>query len=404
MYLIYLILILLVLLILFKIYVKVTYKFWANQPVFHYYNLYYWINPKGVINIELPTTNKYCNFFNITTKDFSDYDKNTLKEIITFIRTYYHRSKGANYLPTLSDFSSYFVGNNDKTFISTYYESTTIIDKLSYKADKELIGIMTTRPVNITLKGLDTFKAYYVDYLCVHTHYRKKGIAPQIIQTHEYVQRHKNNKIQVSLFKREGNLTGIVALTIYKTYQFYIDNITEEVLPHASMQLIEINKLNIRLLTSFISNQTKFECFVLPDLSNLINLVINETFKIYGIIENDRLIAVYFFKNSHMSYDIRTEEEKEKKLIEVKAIEYFAAINNCHHNEIFIKGFTVALHKYSKKIKAKLVTIENIGDNNIIINHIFLLNIIPRLVSPTAYFYYNYAKLPIMPDKAFIIC
>ena len=99
-----------------------------------------------------------------------------------------------------------------KTFISVYYKSTIIInDNLSTIPDKQLIGVMTGRPINITLKNTPTFKAYYIDYLCVHNDYRKNGIAPELIQSHEYIQRHKNKKIHVSLFKREGTLTGIVA-------------------------------------------------------------------------------------------------------------------------------------------------------------------------------------------------
>ena len=410
---IYLLLIIIfILFILFKLYIKITYKFWAYQPVFHYYNILYWLNPKGIINSELPKTNKYCNFLNILTKDYSEYDENSLKDIIGLIRGHYHHNKSAKYLPTLESFSSYLIGNNVKTFISVYYKPTIIINNdLSTIPDKQLIGVIIGRPVNITLKNTTTFKAYYIDYLCVHNDYRKKGIAPQLIQTHEYLQRHKNKKVHVSLFKREGILTGIVALTVYKTYQFNIINIlniSSLILPHTSMQLIEISKLNIRLLIDFIqSQQSKFECFILPDYSNLLNLVNKETYIIYGIIENDQLIACYFFRNSYMSYDVRTIEQKErdidKKIIYSKAIDCFASLTNCPHNEIFINGFSIALHKYAKKLKAQLVTIENIGNNNIIINHIFLLNIIPIIVSPTAYFYYNYAKRPILPEHAFII-
>ena len=114
---------------------------------------------------------------------------------------------------------------------------------------------MTSKPINITLKNMKTFIAYYVDYLCVHNEYRKMNIAPEIIQTHEYIQRHNDKKIKVSLFKREGELTGIVALTTYLTYQFSISSISKYTLLHASMKLIEINKLNLNLLISFIYNQ-----------------------------------------------------------------------------------------------------------------------------------------------------
>ena len=63
----YFILSIFVILILFKLYVKIKFGFWAYQPVFHRYNLLYWIYPCGIINKELPETNKFCNFYNITT-------------------------------------------------------------------------------------------------------------------------------------------------------------------------------------------------------------------------------------------------------------------------------------------------------------------------------------------------
>ena len=67
-----------ILLIIIRLYVKITYKFWAYQPVFHYYNLFYWIYPIGIIDKELPKSNKYCNFINITTKNFFQYSINFL--------------------------------------------------------------------------------------------------------------------------------------------------------------------------------------------------------------------------------------------------------------------------------------------------------------------------------------
>tara|TARA_Y100000389_G_scaffold191713_1_gene218331 strand:- start:4358 stop:5584 length:1227 start_codon:yes stop_codon:yes gene_type:complete len=397
-----------VLLILCKVFIKIKYKFWAYQPVFHYYDLWYWIYQKGIINKDLPETNKFCNFINVYTKEYNEYDKNSLKEIIGFIRTHYYRSKNANYLPTLEAFSSYFIGNNSKTFISTYNKPIVIVDKnLKTTTDNEILGVMTGRPVNITITDKDPFRAYYIDYLCVHKEHRKDGIAPEIIQSHEYIQRHKNKKIYVSLFKREGDITGIVALTNYKTYQFNVKQFQRCNLSHASMQLIEINKLNAHLLMTFIYKQKiKFDCLVLPDYGNILNLINNNTYYVYGIIENNELIACYFFRNSYMSYDMRndTEKENEKKIVYQKSVECFASISNCHHNEIFIKGFSIALYKYSKHIKADLITIENISHNNIIINNLFLLNIVPLIVSPTAYFYYNYVKKPILPEKTFIIC
>ena len=397
-----------ILLILCKVFIKIKYKFWAYQPVFHYYDLWYWIYQKGIINNDLPEPNKFCNFFNVNTKEYADLDKNSIKEIIEFIREHYYRNKNVNYLPTLDSFASYFIGNNSKTFISVYNKPIFLADKnLKTTQDKEIVGVMTGRPVNITIKNKKPFRGHYIDYLCVHKQHRKDGIAPEIIQSHEYIQRHKNKKIAVSLFKREGEITGIVSLTTYNTYQFNITDFKHEKLPHGSMQLIEINKININLLVTFIYEQkSKFDCFVIPDYGNILNLINCNTYVVYGIIENNKLISCYFFRNSYMTYDMRNEIEIEenKKIIEKKSIELFASISCCHHNEIFLKGFTIALYKYSKKIKADLITIENISHNNIIIDNLFLLNKLPLLISPTAYFYYNYVKKSCLSEKTFIIC
>ena len=405
----YLILILFIILILLKAYIKIKYKFWAYQPVFHYYNLLYWIYPRGIINKELTEVNKFCNFLNITTTEFSERDEKTIKEIADFLGTHYYNTKDAKYIPTTEAITSYFIGNNDKTFISTYYLMTPIItnkeiqnikSNVESKIVPKLLSIITTRPLNITLKNDKTFKIYYVDYLCVHTDHRKLGIAPEIIQTHEYIQCHKNKKYQIYLFKREGEITGIVPLTIYNTYQFDISKISKRPLLHASMKLIEINKLNIRLLTTFIHSQKEyFDCFVLPDLSNLINLINNETYKIYAIIQNDALITCYFFRDSHMYYNTLSDDT-----CSVKCIECFASISQYNQNEIFLTGFSMALYKYSKKLKAKLLNIEKISHNNIIINHLFLLNILPNFKNPTAYFLYNYAKRPCISEKVLLIC
>ena len=133
-----------ILLILCKVFIKIKYKFWAYQPVFHYYDLWYWIYQKGIINNDLPEANKFCNFFNVNTKEYTDLDKNSIKEIIEFIREHYYRNKNVNYLPTLDSFESYFVGNNSKTFISVYNKQKFIADKnLKTTQDKEIVGVIT---------------------------------------------------------------------------------------------------------------------------------------------------------------------------------------------------------------------------------------------------------------------
>jgi ribosomal protein S18 acetylase RimI-like enzyme len=388
--------------LLFKLYVKITYKFWAYQPVFHHYNLLYWLYPKGIIDSDLPQSNKFCNFLNISTKDFLAYDKNDLEEIVQLIRDNYHRNKLANYLPTVESFSSYFIGHSSKAYISIYYDHNFIMDGSNNTIikDKKPIGVITGRPVNITLNGNTAFRAYYVDYLCVHKDHRNKDIAPQLIQTYEHAQRHDVKSSKVSLFKREGKLTGIVPLTFYKTYLFDIVHIAHNKLQQASMQLISINKLNIQVFIDFITNRrNKFDCFVLPDFSHLLNLINSNTYRIYGILENDALMACYCFRDSHMTYSQSGGKDTKGGV----AVEFFAAINNCPDMDLFITGFSMALHKCSSELSANLVIIENISDTTFVVDSLLKNAVKAIFSSPTAYFYYNYAKRPLLSDKVFIL-
>ena len=77
------------LVIIFFCYIRIKYKFWALQPVFHFYDIYYWIVNVGIIRKELPKKNKYVNLKNIVTKEFEKIDEVTKKQIVTLIMLNY---------------------------------------------------------------------------------------------------------------------------------------------------------------------------------------------------------------------------------------------------------------------------------------------------------------------------
>ena len=88
-------------------------------------------------------------------------------------------------------------------------------------------------------------------FLCVDKFYREKNIAPQLIQSYEYTQRHDNKESKVSLFKREGKLTGIVPLTVYKSYIFNSKLINAE--PVTKYKIIEISEVNFIYLQNLLT-------------------------------------------------------------------------------------------------------------------------------------------------------
>jgi len=68
--LLYLIGFIILLIITFFCFIRLKYKFWAIQPVFHFYDLYYWFVSVAIIRKELPEKNKFTNFKNINKKCF----------------------------------------------------------------------------------------------------------------------------------------------------------------------------------------------------------------------------------------------------------------------------------------------------------------------------------------------
>jgi hypothetical protein len=401
----------------FFVYIRFKYKFWSLQPVFHFYDIYYWFINVGIIRHELPTKNRYVNLKNIITKHFEEIDKLTKKQMTTLIQLNYFRNKENKFYPQQENIDPYFIGHNSKTFWSYYVEEELFINNKTGKTitNNNIIGIMTSRPLHVKINTYSnrkdtSFDVYYVDYLCVNKNWRKKNIAPQLIQTHEYIQSYGNRKISVSLFKREEELTGIIPLTIYKTYCFNMCNWTIPKLLNAHISLLSCDKQNIYYVYNFISEITKqikqttqttqttqikskFDILVYPEISNLIELVVTGNVFIKMLVIDGEIEAVYIFRKTC------TFIEKDKEIISC-----IGSINgNKLTNDEFIQGFKISLWSIIKEHNNfQYLTIEDISDNTPIINNI-CIKTYPIAVSPMAYFFYNFAYSPFKSNKCFII-
>ena len=392
----------LILFLVFKLYLYKKFGFWIYQPVFHYHNLFYWIYPIGIVNKNLQKPNKFCNFYNVITKEYEDLSKEEIEEMVQLISENYFHDDTGKYNPSIELFSSYLIGNNGKTFVSGYYNYDITVSNNKLEPEKKLISTMTSRPINIIINE-NKFKLYYVDFLCVDKLYRKDGIAPKVIQTHEYIHSLRNNKAQVSLFKREGKLTGIVPLVKYNTYQFSLyDLSTLSKLSDFNFQeskkseVIEISNLNLNLLSNFLeANNSKFKCSVFPELSNISNLIDKKTYHIYGVICNHFLTGVYFFKDSGMYY-----ADEDNKYIN-KSIDLFASVFDDSITNINTIEYLLVINRKINK-EYKYLTIENISHNYKILDNL-KDKINTRLVSPTAYFLYNYINYQIDEKDIIII-
>jgi len=383
-------------LFLIYIYIKLKFGFWAIQPVFHVYDISYMLKAPGIINDSLPSKNKYTNFKDITTIVYTELTEIQLQRFANLIKVHYLQNKDNIFSPQLNNITPYFYGHNNKSFVSFYNEDNHMIDLKNNTTikDKKVIGVMTSRPIYVVINNGHTeakFCAYYVDYLCVDILNRKKGIAQQLIQTHHYNQRHVNKNIVVSLFKREDELTGIVPLCVYSTYGFSVKTWAK---PHdisAEYKLLEINAQNFHFLFTFIQQYgKKFDIVINTEVSNIIELIKTKNIFIYTIVADDEIVAAYFFRKSCVQVE---------KGMEV--LSCFASINNTN-DTIFIQGFKISFWKIASENYFGFCAIEEISDNGIIINNI-KSKTKPFIVSPTAYFFYNFGYPTFQSDKVFIV-
>ena len=388
------------LIILFFIFIRIKFRFWAVQPVYHFYDVYYWFFNVGIIRHELPEKNRYTNFKEIETITMDKVSAIKLRDFVDLIQLNYLRDDGNTFIPEKENIVPYFEGHNSPTFLSLFWQPDFILDMKTNNtiASKMLVGSITSRPLTVTIynvnKDLIKFDVFYVDYLCVKKGFRKKNIAPQLIQTHEYNQCHMNQKMCVSLFKREGELTGIVPITSYISFLFDMKNwIKPPKEMHSKTTLLVGDSQNMYYLYNFINENIKWDITIVPELSNLISLVSSKNLYIYMMMTDMEMEAIYVFRKTC------TNIEKGKSMLSL-----IGTINSKPNpTNKFIQGFKNALWEILlTNPEFHYLAIEDNSDNNCIIENI-KIKTHPTCESPTAYFFYNYARSPVSPYRAFII-
>ena len=391
----------LIIIILAVLYLKLKYGFWCGQPVFHCYDIHYMIFPPGIINNSPPVKNRYTNFKEINTVIFSELSELQVTRFINFIKYNYLKNGDNIFWPEKENILPYFKGHNSQPFFS-FYSTDVLINDVNNKnviSDKKIISVMTSRPFHVLIPSKhktakDTsFDVYYVDYLCVDKEFRKKGIAQQIIQTHEYNQRHINTNICVSLFKREDELTGIMPLCVYKTYGYSVDKWRKPETLHSQYSIIVIASQNMWIVVDFLKQNTgSFDIIINPEIANLLFLVETGNMYIYSILNDNNIKCLYFFKKTCTSV------EKNKEVLTCIA----SITNNELSDDLFIQGFKIAFWQIAEKHNYGFAAIENISHNYKLILNINIKTK-PLVVSPTAYFFYNYGCNPFKPERVLIL-
>lgn len=361
--------------VLFFAYIKLFHKFWYLQPCFHFYNvLNYFKSPQIISNA--PSKNNYCNFDNIVTIPFDRASSYQLSSCISLINNHFLRSK--NYrLDLVKNFTPYFICHSETSFITVFHNRRTLLDRKTDRVftdtNTDIIGVITSRPAIMN----DSLQINYVDFLCIHTNHRKKGIAEQLIQTHDYNQRITNKAVQVSLFKREGDLMFINPLTRYKSY------IRTMTTPNQNPDYLHVTLFTVKDLFNFsnVLKAMKFECIIHPSIAAIVELNETKNIFIYLLKEDDDIIAFYVFKDCCSSAE--------------STISCIASFKSNHVSKSnFVAGFEICL----RQLNFSLLVIESISHNGYLID-----STKDKPFINMAYFFYNYIHQTLKPQATFIL-
>jgi len=435
------------------LYLKCKMPFWSKQPVFHWYNLSYWLSgPPGLISKELPLINKYVDLFNIKTLSLSNDDRTeeSTAAMCEFIKDNYIAvgtntngvgtdtnanavgtctnanavgtgtnanavGTGTNanavctgtdtiYAPTKAHILDYLLHSNHPSYF-TVYQEPKLFCQSEESTSKDIVAVISARPLYVRLNKKSLFGAektmfttYYVDNLCVHPAYRKKGIASTMIQTHYYNLRRQNKQITTCLFKREGALNAIVPLVAFNTYCLSLAGLVNNLrAPHHT--LIEIGVTQLHLCMDFIKSQmTTFSCVILPDVTSLTHLLKTGNIKIYCLLNAlgttnavgsaSNISACYIFRLLELTYDGK------------KTSECIATINSSTV-DLFHYGFHQACTILKEKQNISLLLMEETAHTGTLLTS--TLKTLVQFTSPTAFFFYNYACYTLKGRECLIV-
>jgi len=390
---------------------KVNHPFWYIQPVFHYHDLSFWFSQYYIINNSKPTINHYYNSTNIVTTNFEHASKHNVNSFISTIQLHYfnnfvsNRFSSNKYYPTSNNILPYLQSHNYPSFFTVYYNDKLFNSffKGTMTKIKKPVAFITSKPVIIKQPHQTNenkhFMAYYVDYLCVQKQFRKKNIASELIQTHEYNQSHMQNNTLISVFKREDELTSIMPITVFKSFCYSIKGINTSNSQNKSNILansvILLNKDNISTMFDFLQkNEHKFKFIMHNDYSNLLHLLntSNIFITVYINEEINECESMYIFKKTCTYID--------------DGDEIFSCIGSIKQtkldNDMFVELFKISVEKLKiNNLSFEYLMIDDISENNVLIRNMDESRLISEMKN--AYYYYNYVSPSIKSSECLIV-
>lgn len=362
--------------------------FWFEQPVYHVHQLHYLFYHPRVIEPDITKSpTQHIDHSTIQTCPFSEYN---IDDILTFITPHYLNQSDNKYLPKSEHIVPYFSNHSSPSFVSfcNRKKNTNTNTKDGDMDTDNIVGLITSRPISVYIYGVDSQMLYanYIDYLCVQTSLRKTGIAARLIQTHEHNQRTLHPSINVSVFKREEELTPIVPICAYNTYGFMIQSFIPYDCSTPSKIIKRMTTDNAHDVIQFIVREEPrhFTVALRPSIENLLHLIDTKNIILYAIYDNDAaIVGVYVFRHTCV------EIVDAMSGISGKTVSCIGSICTPQLSpHLFIESFYHCIQQLSSDYV--YLAIEQISHNHHIIDNLLKNNKTPFVTSPTAYYFYNF--------------
>lgn len=371
-----------VIILIYWIRFKIKNPFWSCQPVNHPHHFYRRFSRPFIITNNF-YIHKFINPLAIKTESWESFKKqNDLKD---FIQTHFYNKHKFKYLPELEKHIDPYFTHDKNSFISTYRTANVIV------------GTITNRTLVVHLDTTISFNTSYIDFLCVHKGYRKKMVAPELIQTHEHFQRTKSQKkCLVSLFKKEGTLHNFTPLCQFNTYTLTPNNInvlsnTERMPSH--LKLMRFSLSTFKTIHQHLEEIRKgFSVSIVPPIETVMELVERKSIHIFGLINlnTQNICASYWYRDTGFYVD----DEKPN-------LECFTSTMDNISISTFFAGF---MESYSQlKKDYNLLQLEGLGNNTYLVDH-FIKNAIQfKYHTPCAYYLYNFSYSKVNAKHCFIV-
>ena len=361
---------LLIIIILSFIIIKIKYRFWSSQPIFHIYDIRYWLAPPGIIQRNIPKKTKFYDD-NI---EFHTIDKMTNIEsgiLYRFVKMHYDYLQNTTYRSSKQDFLRLYT-------------------HVSLQNSNKINSCLVSRPLECSI-GKNNFVLSYLDLLCIRDEYKHRGLESRQIYTH-YIKSRRICNYGIFLYKKQGNRGINVPLTTFNTYSVSAKdwNSPDKNIPvNISVHIIQSS--NCELVLGFMKElRNKFDCYIAPDYLQLVAMINNGYIIPTVILDNNTVVAITFFRNPNVS-------AKDGNIIEC-----IGSYCREDYKEIFKTSFSNSVALIQKIFSFTSIRIENISYNYILLKTI-LERSVPKGKDVTGYFLYNCAITPIFSPNAFII-